>query len=135
MNTDPRLLATEFREKLADSLSRVAYGNERIVLVRNGKDVAALVPMRDLESLLQLENDRVNQSKRCREVVAGDVGGDLVDVVVRLRRSDDLRHQRAPPPPAARSRTRALMASASHRCPSPRSSCCSPRQTSRRNSS
>jgi prevent-host-death family protein len=54
-----RLEASKAREDFADTLNRVAYGHERIVLRRRGKDVAALVPLEDLAFLEQLE-DRVD---------------------------------------------------------------------------
>jgi len=37
----------------SDTLSRVRFGNERIVLTRRGKPVAALVPIADLQRLEQ----------------------------------------------------------------------------------
>lgn len=55
----PRLTASALRGELGDALNRVAYGGERIVLERRGKDVAALVPMEDLALLNQLE-DRID---------------------------------------------------------------------------
>lgn len=50
------LTTSKFREGLADALNRVAYGGERIMLRRRGKDVAALVPKEDL-ALLELLED------------------------------------------------------------------------------
>jgi len=54
-----RLATSSLRESLADTLNRVAYKGERIVLERRGKDVAALVPLEDLALLNELE-DRVD---------------------------------------------------------------------------
>lgn len=51
-----RLAASSLRQTLADALNRVAYGRERIVLARRGKDVAAIVPMEDLVLLNELED-------------------------------------------------------------------------------
>jgi prevent-host-death family protein len=45
------------RSNLADTLNRVAYAGERVVLERRGKPVAALVSIKDLESLERLENE------------------------------------------------------------------------------
>jgi prevent-host-death family protein len=39
------------RVGLTQLMGRVAFGNERIILTRNGKQAAALVPMKDLERL------------------------------------------------------------------------------------
>ena len=44
------------RANFTDALNRVAYGGERIVVGRRGKDVAALVPLADLELLIELED-------------------------------------------------------------------------------
>lgn len=43
--------AAELRHNSAELVSRAAVGGERIVLTRNRKPVAALVPMADYESL------------------------------------------------------------------------------------
>jgi prevent-host-death family protein len=51
-----RLSASAVREEFSETLNRVAYGGERIVLERRGKDVAALVPVGDLELLERLED-------------------------------------------------------------------------------
>jgi prevent-host-death family protein len=56
-----RLPASKVRTELADTLNRVAYGGERIVLHRRGKDVAVLVPLADLELLRALE-DRLDNA-------------------------------------------------------------------------
>ena len=51
-----RLAASKIREQFADTLNRVAYGKERIVLRRRGKDLAAVVPIEDLAFLEELED-------------------------------------------------------------------------------
>lgn len=51
-----RLRASAVREDFSETLNRVAYKGERIVLERRGKDVAALVPVEDLELLENLED-------------------------------------------------------------------------------
>jgi prevent-host-death family protein len=52
-----RLTATEARENFADTLNRVSYRGERIVVCRRGgKDIAAVVPIEDLELLQKLED-------------------------------------------------------------------------------
>ncbi len=53
----PRLAATAVRDNLSDTLNRVAYQHERIVLRRHGKDVAAIVPIEDLALLEKLEDE------------------------------------------------------------------------------
>ena len=50
-----RLAAGQVRKSFADTLNRVAYGKERLVLHRRGKNVAAMVPVEDLALLEELE--------------------------------------------------------------------------------
>ena len=52
-----RLNASEVRSDFAEILNRVAYGGERIVLHRRGKNVAALVPLEDFALLEKLEDN------------------------------------------------------------------------------
>ena len=40
--------AKQAREQFSDLLSRAAYGKERVIVKRHGKQVAALVPIEDL---------------------------------------------------------------------------------------
>lgn len=54
-----QLSVGEAREQFADVLNRVSYRNERVVIERRGKGVAAVVPMEDLQ-LLQALEDRVD---------------------------------------------------------------------------
>ncbi|MDR3629931.1 MAG: type II toxin-antitoxin system Phd/YefM family antitoxin, partial [Desulfocapsaceae bacterium] len=51
-----RQAASDVRKDFAEALNRVAFGGERIVLHRRGKDVAVLVPIADLELLEQIED-------------------------------------------------------------------------------
>jgi prevent-host-death family protein len=50
-----RLNVAEARGNLADLLNEVAYRGQRMVLMRRGKDLAALVPMADLAALRSIE--------------------------------------------------------------------------------
>lgn len=43
------------REILGELVNRAGYGNERIVIMRNDKQSAAIVGMRDLERLRKLD--------------------------------------------------------------------------------
>jgi prevent-host-death family protein len=47
---------TQARDALADTVSRVTYGGERIVLQKHGKSVAAVVSVEDAELLERLED-------------------------------------------------------------------------------
>jgi prevent-host-death family protein len=44
------------RSVLSDVVNRAAYGKERVVLTRRGKELAAVVPMEDLRLLEELED-------------------------------------------------------------------------------
>ena len=44
------------RDSLSDTLNRVSYSKERIVIRRHGKDLAALVPIEDLRFLEEFED-------------------------------------------------------------------------------
>ena len=45
------------RSNLADTINRVAYQGERVILQRRGKGVAAMVSMEDLALLEKLEDE------------------------------------------------------------------------------
>lgn len=51
-----RMAASKVREAISETLDRVAFHGERIVLQRHGKDEAALVSLADLELLEALED-------------------------------------------------------------------------------
>src|SRR5688500_14242986 len=53
------LPSSKAREGFADTINRVAFGKERVVLRRRGKEVAAVVPIDDLRLLEELE-DRID---------------------------------------------------------------------------
>jgi prevent-host-death family protein len=67
----------EARKTLADLINRVAYGKERVVLTRHGKQVCALVPIEDLSLL-----DRVRSAADRRDLadaLAEDADGAVVE--------------------------------------------------------
>ena len=51
-----RMSAAEARKEMSETLNRVAYGGDRIVITRRGRDVAALISMEDLEFLERVED-------------------------------------------------------------------------------
>jgi prevent-host-death family protein len=53
------LPSSKAREGFADTINRAAYGKERVVVRRRGKDIAAVVPIDDLRLLEELE-DRID---------------------------------------------------------------------------
>ncbi len=72
----PRLNVMEARKAFSETLNRVAFGRERIVLERRGKEVAALVPveeMRLLERLFEKLEDREDVEASCEALKEGSV--------------------------------------------------------------
>ncbi len=58
-----RMKTGDARDEFGAVVNRVAYGNEWIVLERRGKEMAAMIPMRDLrllERLIEEEEDRMD---------------------------------------------------------------------------
>jgi len=53
-----RIPSGKLRQDFSDTVNRVAYGGERIIVHRRGKDIAALVPVEDLELLERLEDEQ-----------------------------------------------------------------------------
>jgi len=51
-----RVAASRIREEISDTLNRVSYRRERVVIERYGKPIAAVVPIEDLELLERLED-------------------------------------------------------------------------------
>lgn len=51
-----RIPSGKLREDFAETVNRVAYGRERIIVHRRGKDLAALIPVEDLRVLESLED-------------------------------------------------------------------------------
>lgn len=50
------LTASKARDAFADTINRVAYRGERIILRRRGKALAAVVPISDLAFLEEMED-------------------------------------------------------------------------------
>lgn len=65
--TAKRLNIAEARENLTDLVNEVAFQGQRLVVMRRGKELAALVPMADLGTLLSVEVPKVTviQDARC----------------------------------------------------------------------
>ena len=59
---------TEARDKLADVLNRVAYAKDRVRITRRGRDIAAVVPIEDLELIERLEDEiDIREAKKALE--------------------------------------------------------------------
>jgi prevent-host-death family protein len=71
-----RLNVTKAREEFPELVNRAAYGKERTIVSRRGKDLAAVIPMEDLfllERLAREEMDRLDiESARAALAEPGD---------------------------------------------------------------
>lgn len=47
---------SEARSELTDIVNHVAFGHDRYILTRNGKELAAIVSIEDLQTLEELED-------------------------------------------------------------------------------
>ncbi len=56
-----RLSVSKAREALPDLVNRAAYGKERTVLSRRGKDLAAVIPIEDLRTLERLAREEMDR--------------------------------------------------------------------------
>ncbi|MFP4501173.1 MAG: type II toxin-antitoxin system Phd/YefM family antitoxin [Candidatus Hydrogenedentota bacterium] len=53
-----RISASDLRKDAAEVFNKVAYGGERVILHRRGKDLAAVVSLDDLELLEAMDDQR-----------------------------------------------------------------------------
>lgn len=60
------IAVTQARDVLADLVNRVAYGNERVILTRHGRPVAALVSPSDLAALEQPQSGQQDTEQAIR---------------------------------------------------------------------
>ncbi len=51
-----KITTADARQKFSDIINRVAFGDDSFVLTRRGKPIAALVSMKELELLQELED-------------------------------------------------------------------------------
>ncbi len=64
------------RDSLSDTINRVSYGKERIVIRRHGKELAALVPIEDLRLLEELE-DRMDLEEARTALAEAEADGTI----------------------------------------------------------
>jgi prevent-host-death family protein len=75
------------RSRLADTINRVAYQGERVVLERRGKGVAVLVSMEDLRTLEEMEDAAdVNAARKARKE-KGEIPLQQIKAELRLGRA------------------------------------------------
>ena len=60
---------SEARETFADVVNRVAYRNERVLVTRRGKTIAAIIPMEQVEFLERAEDEY--DVRMAQEALAG----------------------------------------------------------------
>lgn len=51
-----KITTTKARDSFADIISKIAFGKERIILTRNGREIAAIISVEDLENLEEFED-------------------------------------------------------------------------------
>ena len=68
--------ASEVRERLAHVLNEVAYGNQRYIVERRGKPLAAIIPAGEYEALLEM-------------LIDAGVRGEIHGIVVQIRFNGD----------------------------------------------
>ena len=83
----PTISTSEFRDEASDAIGRVRHGGVRLVITRNTKPVAAVIPLEDLALLEKLEDkldlllaneaEHEARSKREKPVKLADVKGRL----------------------------------------------------------
>jgi prevent-host-death family protein len=73
MTTVSAVTVADARSGLAELLNRVAYGKERLVITRHGREIAALVPVEDLQLANRLRRfvARKDVARALEEVDAG----------------------------------------------------------------
>jgi prevent-host-death family protein len=70
---DAEMVTTrELREKLSEIIGRCAYGGDRFVVKRNGKPVAAVVPIEDM-FVAQYVEDQLDIRECERQLAAGEL--------------------------------------------------------------
>ncbi len=55
-NMDSSVTISEVKNRLSEIANQVAYGKDRIIVTRKGKNLMALVPIEDIEAIEQLED-------------------------------------------------------------------------------
>lgn len=57
-----RLNISKARDEFPELVNRAAYGNERTIVSRRGKDLAAVIPMEDLHLLERLAREEMDRN-------------------------------------------------------------------------
>jgi prevent-host-death family protein len=67
-----RIGLTQARRRLQDTIREVQFGGERVILERQGRPVAALVALEDLELLEELEDEYLSKLADASEAEPGE---------------------------------------------------------------
>ena len=60
-NTMTRLNVSKARDEFPEIVNRAAYGKERTIVSRRGKDLAAVIPIEDLRLLERLSQEEIDR--------------------------------------------------------------------------
>ena len=71
---EKHISTADARNNFGDLMNRAAYGKERLILTRRGKNIAALVPVEDLETLEAIE-DRIDLEEARKALAEAGVEG------------------------------------------------------------
>ena len=63
---------TQIRSAFHDTIRKVQFGGERVILERQGRPVAALVPLEDLELLEEIEDQYLDGLADAAEAEPGE---------------------------------------------------------------
>jgi antitoxin (DNA-binding transcriptional repressor) of toxin-antitoxin stability system len=83
--------AGKAREEFADAINRAAFGNERVVLRRRGRAIAAVVPIDDLQLLEGLDDQGDLVDARAALAEANKKGAKSLEVILQDLDSDSFR--------------------------------------------
>ena len=80
MTTRQYIDSSTARDDFSDVVGRVRYGHERVIVRKHGKDVAAVIPMEDLDLLeraVEAAEDRIDVLEAER-ILNDPIEGELV---------------------------------------------------------
>lgn len=78
---------TEARQDFAEIVNRVAYGNERVIVVRRGRDLVAIVPISDVLMLEAIEDQLdLTEARAALTAAKGEPRIHWAEVLARLGR-------------------------------------------------
>ena len=103
---DETLTVATAKDQFSALLRRVEYHDDRILIERHGKPVAALVPLADLRRLERLEDEEDIRDAHAALAEAARAGTIPLDHVLRKHRLEHLIVRERPPRGSVRKRSR-----------------------------